>query len=193
MKLRMSIAIVRATHQCIRGSRTPKNRMSQHPQWKDGAGLCLFYHKADHKRGTESNKARKQKIAKKIFRDKINIPAKKGVCRTKVSKFSNYYAPQKRQQQLGRRRNGGNSLCRRQRHNGFDLCNCGYLWLLPILISTWRRCLSAIESQAIGIAIVNKPAPDDENLSRVREHTSTPSSGMRRGDTQCPSRRWLLS
>ena len=44
MKSRMSIAIVRATHLCIRGSRTPTSRMSQHPQWEDGAGLSLFYY-----------------------------------------------------------------------------------------------------------------------------------------------------
>ena len=43
MKSRMSIAIVRATHLCIRGSRIPTSRMSQHPQC-DGAGLSLFYH-----------------------------------------------------------------------------------------------------------------------------------------------------
>ena len=43
MKSRMSIAIVRATHLCIRGSRIPTSRMSQHPQWEDGAGLSLFY------------------------------------------------------------------------------------------------------------------------------------------------------
>ena len=41
MKSRMSIAIVRATHLCIQGSRIPTSRMSQHPQWGDGAGLPL--------------------------------------------------------------------------------------------------------------------------------------------------------
>ena len=40
---RMSIAIV-ATHICIRGSRIPMSRMSQHPQWEDGAGHRLFYY-----------------------------------------------------------------------------------------------------------------------------------------------------
>ena len=44
MKSRMSIAIVRATHICIRGSCIPTSRMSQHPQWEDAAGLSLFYH-----------------------------------------------------------------------------------------------------------------------------------------------------
>ena len=39
----MSIAIVRATHQCIRGSRVPTAHMSKRlPQWEDKAGLSLF-------------------------------------------------------------------------------------------------------------------------------------------------------
>ncbi len=42
MRARISIAIVRATHLCIRGSRIPTNRMSRHPQWEDGAGIGLF-------------------------------------------------------------------------------------------------------------------------------------------------------
>ncbi len=42
---RMSIAIVRATHLCLRGSRIPTSRMSlRRPQWDDGAGLSLFRH-----------------------------------------------------------------------------------------------------------------------------------------------------
>jgi len=42
---RMSIAIVRATHLCIRGSRVPTSRMSnRRPQWEDKAGLSLFRH-----------------------------------------------------------------------------------------------------------------------------------------------------
>jgi hypothetical protein len=40
---RMSIAIVRATHLCLRGSRVPTSRMSnRRPQWEDKAGLSLF-------------------------------------------------------------------------------------------------------------------------------------------------------
>jgi hypothetical protein len=42
---RMSIAIVRATHLCLRGSRVPTSQMSnRRPQWEDGAGLGLFRH-----------------------------------------------------------------------------------------------------------------------------------------------------
>ena len=37
------IAIVRATHQCIRGSRVPTAHMSKRlPLWEDKAGLSLF-------------------------------------------------------------------------------------------------------------------------------------------------------
>jgi hypothetical protein len=40
---RMSIAIVRATHICLRGSRIPTSKMSnRRPQWEDKAGLSLF-------------------------------------------------------------------------------------------------------------------------------------------------------
>ena len=40
---RVSIAIVRATHLCIRGSRVPTSQMSnRRPVWEDGAGLGLF-------------------------------------------------------------------------------------------------------------------------------------------------------
>ncbi len=41
---RMSIAIVRATHLCLRGSRIPTGRMSRRPQWEGAAGLSLFRH-----------------------------------------------------------------------------------------------------------------------------------------------------
>jgi hypothetical protein len=42
---RMSIAIVRATHLCIRGSRIPTAKMyNRLPQWEDKAGLGLFRH-----------------------------------------------------------------------------------------------------------------------------------------------------
>jgi hypothetical protein len=41
---RMSIAIVRATHICLRGSRVPTSTMSnRRPQWEDKAGLSLFH------------------------------------------------------------------------------------------------------------------------------------------------------
>ena len=41
---RMSIAIVRATHLCLRGSRIPTSKMSnRRPQWEDQAGLGLFH------------------------------------------------------------------------------------------------------------------------------------------------------
>jgi hypothetical protein len=40
MRARMSLAIVRATHVCLRGSRFPTSRMSNiHPQWEDTAGM----------------------------------------------------------------------------------------------------------------------------------------------------------
>jgi hypothetical protein len=40
---RMSIAIVRATHICLRGSRIPSSKMSNRfPLWEDKAGLSLF-------------------------------------------------------------------------------------------------------------------------------------------------------
>jgi hypothetical protein len=39
---RMSIAIVRATHLCLRGSRVPTSQMSnRRPQWEDGAALQM--------------------------------------------------------------------------------------------------------------------------------------------------------
>jgi hypothetical protein len=42
---RMSIAIVRATHLCIRGSRIATGKMCNRlPQWEDKAGLGLFRH-----------------------------------------------------------------------------------------------------------------------------------------------------
>jgi hypothetical protein len=41
---RTSIAIVRATHLCLRGSRVPTSQMSYcRPEWEDGAGLGLFH------------------------------------------------------------------------------------------------------------------------------------------------------
>jgi hypothetical protein len=40
----MSIAIVRATHLCVCGSRILTSEMSKHlPQWEDQAGLSLFH------------------------------------------------------------------------------------------------------------------------------------------------------
>jgi hypothetical protein len=40
---RMSIAIVRATHICLRGSRIPSSKMSNRfPLWEDKAGLSLL-------------------------------------------------------------------------------------------------------------------------------------------------------
>jgi hypothetical protein len=40
---RISIAIVRATHICLRGSRVPSSQMSyRRPQWEDKAGISLF-------------------------------------------------------------------------------------------------------------------------------------------------------
>jgi hypothetical protein len=45
VKARMSIAIVRATHLCLRGSRIPTSKMSNPlPQCEDKAGLGLFHH-----------------------------------------------------------------------------------------------------------------------------------------------------
>ena len=46
VKARLNIAIVRATHLCIRGSRIPASKISRHiPLWEDGSGLSLFNHK----------------------------------------------------------------------------------------------------------------------------------------------------
>ena len=43
VRARLSIAIVRATHLCLRGSRVPAHKVSyRHPKWEDGAGLGLF-------------------------------------------------------------------------------------------------------------------------------------------------------
>eukprot|EP00978_Attheya_sp_CCMP212_P003110 scaffold6374_cov39-Attheya_sp.AAC.2 len=40
---RLSIALVRATHRCLRGSRVPAPLISvQYAQWEDGAGLNLW-------------------------------------------------------------------------------------------------------------------------------------------------------
>jgi hypothetical protein len=43
VRARFSIAMVRATHICLRGSRTPTSRMStRRPLWEDGAGIALL-------------------------------------------------------------------------------------------------------------------------------------------------------
>ena len=42
VRTRVSIAIARATHMCIRGSRVPANQISRKLQWEDGAGVGLF-------------------------------------------------------------------------------------------------------------------------------------------------------
>jgi hypothetical protein len=43
VNVRMSIAMVRATHLCLRGSQIPTSQMSnRRPQWEDKAGLGLF-------------------------------------------------------------------------------------------------------------------------------------------------------
>ena len=42
VKTRISIACVRASHRCIRGSRVPVRTMSRQIQWEDGAGLGLY-------------------------------------------------------------------------------------------------------------------------------------------------------
>jgi hypothetical protein len=44
---RISIAIVRATHLCLRGyspRRIPTSKMSRLPQWEDTSGLSIFRH-----------------------------------------------------------------------------------------------------------------------------------------------------
>ena len=42
VKARLSIAAVRATHLCLRGSRIPASKIStRFPQWEDGAGLAM--------------------------------------------------------------------------------------------------------------------------------------------------------
>jgi hypothetical protein len=54
---RMSIAIVRAIHLCIRGSRIPTSKMSNRlPQWKDKAGLGLFRRKDITQSTSDSSK-----------------------------------------------------------------------------------------------------------------------------------------
>ena len=45
---RISVALVRASHMCLRGSRVPASRMSKKIQWWDGAGMGLF--ETDHNR-----------------------------------------------------------------------------------------------------------------------------------------------
>jgi hypothetical protein len=42
MRARLSIAIVRATHMCLRGSRIPTSQMSRRPLWEGSGGLGLF-------------------------------------------------------------------------------------------------------------------------------------------------------
>ena len=43
VRARMSIAILRASHSCLRGSRIPAHHMStRRPMWEDQAGLSLF-------------------------------------------------------------------------------------------------------------------------------------------------------
>jgi hypothetical protein len=43
INVRLSIAIVRATHLCLQGSRMPAHNISvRRPQWEDGTGLALF-------------------------------------------------------------------------------------------------------------------------------------------------------
>ena len=43
VKSRDDITLVRATHQCIQGSRVTVHKISvQRPQWEDGTGLNLF-------------------------------------------------------------------------------------------------------------------------------------------------------
>lgn len=42
VRSRVSIAIARATHLCVRGSRIPASKISRKVQWDDGAGVGLF-------------------------------------------------------------------------------------------------------------------------------------------------------
>jgi hypothetical protein len=42
VKSRISLACVRATHQCLRGSRTPFRTISREIQWEDGAGTGIY-------------------------------------------------------------------------------------------------------------------------------------------------------
>jgi hypothetical protein len=42
VKSRISLACVRATHQCLRGSRTPFHTISCEIQWEDGAGTGIY-------------------------------------------------------------------------------------------------------------------------------------------------------
>ena len=43
VRTRISIAVTRATHLCLRGSRVPASRISnKYPSWDDGAGLHLM-------------------------------------------------------------------------------------------------------------------------------------------------------
>ena len=42
VRARVSIAIARTTHLCLRGSRIPANKTSRRILWEDGAGVGLF-------------------------------------------------------------------------------------------------------------------------------------------------------
>ena len=42
VRSRMSIAIIRASHQCIRGSRIPFRSISRRIAWEDGSGTALY-------------------------------------------------------------------------------------------------------------------------------------------------------
>jgi hypothetical protein len=45
LRARMSIAIVRATHVCLRGSHIPTSQMCNiRPQWEDLTGMALLKH-----------------------------------------------------------------------------------------------------------------------------------------------------
>eukprot|EP00980_Cylindrotheca_fusiformis_P000486 scaffold120_cov59-Cylindrotheca_fusiformis.AAC.2 len=42
IRARLGIAILRATHHCIRSPRIPASKMSRHIDWTGPAGLALF-------------------------------------------------------------------------------------------------------------------------------------------------------
>jgi hypothetical protein len=42
VKSQINLACVRATHQCLRGSRTPFRTISREIQWEDGAGTGIY-------------------------------------------------------------------------------------------------------------------------------------------------------
>ena len=72
---------------CVTGSRISMSRMSQHPQCEDGAGISLFYHKANNK---QTYLKFEQKVSLRNLRiesQKINTYLLLGVRQTVLDDF----------------------------------------------------------------------------------------------------------